>query len=256
MNKELLKKYRTLYNQCFVPIFVHDGFDTEILLKGIELAGINVIEYTLRREDASIVVPALKERFPHMTVCTGSNIDSDKIINNMKRLYPQLMTMSQMEECGVDGFVSMLPFTDETIQKYAQSHILIPSASTPGEALRQVIAGATFIKMAGGDLQLIKTAKASPTFGYCPLFITGGVTPERMEEVYKAGAVLTASGFDLILKGIDPKTLTAEIVAEKLLHFVNTAKAARKAAYPQLADIESMSDEEFLNIVPHYHPFN
>ncbi len=256
MNKELLKKYRALYEQCFVPIFVHDAFDTEMLLEAVKLAGVKVIEYTLRRDDANEVIPTLKKRFPEMTVCTGSNIDCEKIIGNMKRLYPQLMTMKEMEDCGIDGFVSMLPFSDETIQKYADSHILIPSASTPGEALRQVVAGATFIKMAGGDLGLIKTAKAAPTFGYCPLFVTGGVTPERMEDVYKAGAVLTASGFDLILKGMEPAILTAEIIAEKLLHFINTAKAARKTAYPQLNDVENMTDEEFLAIVPHYHPFN
>ncbi len=254
MNQELFKKYRALYEQCFVPIFVRDGYDTETLLRGAELAGVKVIEYTLRREDAHLVIPSLKQKFPAFTVCTGSNIDSEKIIRNMKRLHPQLMTMGEMAPWA-DGFVSMLPFTDATIEKYADSHILIPSAATPDEALRQVIAGAAFIKMSGGNLDAVKLAKAAPTFGYCPLFVTGGVTPERMEAVYKAGACLTASGFDLILKGIDPAALTPELAAEKIRCFVSTAKAARAAAYPQLAELETLSDARFLQALPHYHPF-
>ncbi len=256
MNKTLLKKYRTAYDQCFIPIFVHDQFDTEMLLEACRLADVKVIEYTLRRDDANIVIPTLKKRFPELTVMTGSNIDSEMIINNMKRLYPQLMTMSELNEAGVDGFVSMLPFSDETIKKYAEDHILIPSAATPGEALRQAAAGAHFIKMSGADLKLVKTSRAAPTFGYCPVFVTGGVTPEKMEEVYQTGAVLTASGFDLILKGCNPEELTAEYIAEKLRLFISTAKKARSLAFPQLAEADKMNDEEFLRIVPHYHPFN
>ena len=40
MNEHLLKCYRQAYEQCFVPIFVRDSFDTETLLRGCELAGV------------------------------------------------------------------------------------------------------------------------------------------------------------------------------------------------------------------------
>ena len=36
MNIALLKNYRKVYEQAFVPIFVRDNFDTEVLLRGCE----------------------------------------------------------------------------------------------------------------------------------------------------------------------------------------------------------------------------
>ena len=43
-----------------MPIFGQDDFDTEVLLEGCQLAGLQVIEYTLRRADANTVIPTLR----------------------------------------------------------------------------------------------------------------------------------------------------------------------------------------------------
>lgn len=251
MNAKLLKNYRKIYEQAFMPIFVHDGFDTQTLIDGCLLAGVGAVEYTLRRPDAHTVLPTLKDRMQGVTVLVGSTIDCDKVVKQMRQKNPQLMTIGEIAPY-VDGLVSMLPYSDATIKKYKDSHIIIPTAETSGEALRQIDSGATFIKVCGPDFSFSKSLHAAPTFNYCPTFITGGVTTGRMVEAYEAGNVLTAAGFDLILKGEDPKTLTKERVCEKLLAFINAAKQARAEVCPQLKNVEDMTDGEFIAALPNY----
>ncbi len=247
---DLLKKYRKLYEQAFVPIFVKDAFSTKTLLEGCKMAGVDVIEYTLRRADANTVIPSLKKEYP-FTVFVGSTIDCDKIVVQMKEKHPQLMTIDELSPF-VDGFVSMLPYSDETIEKYRETHLVIPTAETSGEALRQMRAGATFIKVCGPDFSFSKALHAAPTFSYCPTFITGGVNLERMEEAFACGNVLCAAGFDLILKGEDPVALTPEKVAERLKLFVDTAKSTRAKVNPGLNELSKLSDDEFLSVLPNY----
>ena len=112
--------------------------------------------------------------------------------------------------------------------------------------------GATMIKVCGPDFSFSKKLHAAPTFNYCPTFITGGVNLDRMEEAFSMGNVLTAAGFDLILKGENPSSLTAERVAEKITLYINAAKAARSKVNPSLANLESLSDEEFIKALPNY----
>ena len=254
MKSVLLKKYRQLMEQAFVPIFVKDSFDTETLLAGCELAGIRVMEYTLRREDASAVIPTLKKRFPDKLVLVGSTLDSAHIVDAMKKKHPQLMRLDELAPY-VDGFVSFQPFSSKTIAQYAQTHLVIPVAETSGEALRQMDAGAAVIKVCGPDLSFSRQLHAAPTFGYCPTFVTGGINHLRMEEAFSAGNVLTAAGFDLILKGEDAATLTPERVAELLLVYVNAAKEARRRVLPVFDGIERLDDVSFGEALPNYCPF-
>ena len=251
MNNKLFENYRKVYEQAFVPIFVFDSFDTETLLKGCELAEVSAIEYTLRRADADKVIPTLKSRYPEVAVFVGSKFDDEKIVRQIKQKNPQLMTIAELAPY-VDGLVSMLPYSDETIEKYNATHLIIPTAETSGEALRQMKSGATMIKVCGPDFSFSKKLHSAPTFNYCPTFITGGVNLDRMEEAFSMGNVLTAAGFDLILKGEDPATLTPERVAECLTRYIGTAKAARAKINPSLDNLESLSDEEFIATLPNY----
>ena len=251
MKNALLAKFRQTFSQAFIPIFVKDDFDTEILLAGCALAGVNVIEYTLRRPDAGVVIPTLKNRYPDHVIYVGSTIDSDDIVIQMKQKHPQLLTLAELAPF-VDGFVSMLPYSDETLEKYHKSHLMIPTAETSGEALRQMCHGAMAIKVCGPDLSFSKKLHAAPTFNYCPTFVTGGVNNERMEEAYGAGNILTAAGFDLILKSEDPAALTPEWVAEKLTVYLTAAKSAREKMMPWTKDCDALSDEDFLAVFPHY----
>jgi hypothetical protein len=129
---------------------------------------------------------------------------------------------------------------------------MIPTAETSGEALRQISHGATLIKVCGPDFSFSKQLHAAPTFNYCPTFLTGGVNDERMEEAYGAGNILTAAGFDLILKGEDPTAITPETVAEKLNIYLSAAKSARERVMPWTKNTGKMTDAEFLAAFPHY----
>ncbi len=253
MSNQLFRAYRKLIEQAWIPIFVDDAFDTEILLEGCRLAGLDVIEYTLRRRDAKQIVPTLKSRLPDTVILMGSTVDSEEIVQERKRRFPQLMTLSELEPY-VDGFVSMLPYSDETLQKYRHTHLCIPTAETGGEALRQIKSGAAIIKVLGPDLSLSKRLHALPTFNYCPTYVTGGITTERMEDAFSAGNILCATGFDVLLKGIDPSALTPELVAERILSFVAAAIDARNRVCPSLKDTAHLSDEEFRAALPNYCP--
>ena len=250
MKNILFKHYRKLIEQVWLPIFVADDLDTEILLEGCRLAGLGVIEYTLRRADAADVVPTLKNRFPDTVILMGSTVDSDEIIKERKARFPQLMTLSELAPY-VDGFVSMLPYSDETLRKYSKTHLCIPTAESGGEALRQIKSGAAIIKVLGPDLALSKRLHALPTFNYCPTYITGGVTTERMEEVLSAGNVVCASGFDVVLRGVE-EPITPGLVARRLTEFTDAAKCARDKVYPELKGCEKLSDEEFIAALPNY----
>ena len=247
----LFKNFRKLFEQAWLPIFVQDNLDTELLLAGCRLAGIDVMEYTLRRKDVKDVIPTLKSRVPGMTVLMGSTIDDETIVNGLKEKHPQIMTISELAPY-VDGFVSMLPYSDETLIKYASTHICIPAAETCGEALRQMKSGAAYIKLLGPDFAFSKRLHALPTFQFCPTYITGGITKDRMEEAFSAGNTLCAAGFDVVLKGENPDTLTPEKVAECIVSFVETAKQARCTVYPELQGIEKVSDKEFCALLPNF----
>lgn len=255
MSNKLLKTYRTMYEQCFIPIFIKDDYDTETLLQGCRLAGINAIEYTLRRQDARDMIPNLKSRYGDLVVSVGSTLDSAKIVSKMSKQSPQLMTLDEIASCGVDGFVSMIPWSLRSINQFSKTHIVIPSGETLGECLMQMDAGAHFIKMSGMDLDFVKKCRAIPTFGFCPIFVTGGITLERIPFAFEAGAVLVASGFDVILSGISALGLTPETVCGRLLEFRESARSARNRKYPVLCDAKRLCDEEWLEILPHYHPF-
>ena len=251
MRDRLFLNYRRIVEQPWFPIFVKDDFDTETLMEGCRMAGLRVIEYTQRREDAAKILPRLREAFPEATILVGSTLDSDRVVEGMREKYPHLRTLGELSPF-VDGFVSMLPFSDETLEKYTPTHICIPAAETGGEALRQMDRGAAIIKVLGPDFSFSKRLHAAPTFGYCPTYLTGGVTPERMAEVFAAGNIVCASGFDVVLKGIAPEELTAELVAERIRLFAETAKRERAKVFPSLADTESLSDEELRAALPNY----
>lgn len=251
MNTGLLTNYRKVFEQAWMPIFGQDDFDTDILLEACHLAGLQVIEYTLRRPDAAHVIPCLKKRFPEAVVFVGSTIDDENVIRQLKRKFPQLMTLNELAP-HVDGFVSMLPYSDASLEKYSRTHLCIPAAQTAGEALRQIGKGAAFIKVMGPDFSFSRQLHAVPTFDFCPTYITGGVSRERMEEAFDAGNVLCAAGFDVVLKGEIPARMTAEKIAERMRSFVESAKNARAKANPALKNLEALSDEAFFSVLPNY----
>lgn len=251
---KLLKTYRNFHEQSFIPIFCHDIFDSKREVEACIKAGCKVLEYTLRKDDAKEMIPWIKKNFPEISLLVGSTIDDEKIVCHMRKKYPQLMTLKELADLGVDGFVSMIGWTEESIQIYRESHLVVPSAMTMREALIQTGCGAHFQKMLGSDLDLIKRTKNAATFNFCPVMVTGGQKLEMLDTTFASGAVVVASGFDLTLKD-QPADISVGKISDIVKDYISTAKKAKKSAYPGILTGENIPDSEWLESLPHYHPF-
>jgi len=251
----VFETYRAFHEQGFIPIFVKDDFDPKVLLEGCVAAGARVIEYTLRRPDADTMIPWIRENYPDLYLVIGSTLDDDTIVAQRKKEHPQLLTLAELDAMDVDGFVSMLGWSLESIRKYSPTRLVAPAAWTPTEALQEMGAGAHFIKVTGATaLDLARRYRAVPTYGYCPVMVSGGMSLNRISDAFEAGAVTTASGFDLILRG-KPKDITSKEVAEVMRQYFEAARAARESALPELAKAVGGDRQAWLDALPHYHPF-
>ena len=253
MNR-LLAAYRGLHEQGFVPIFARDEFDSKTLVEACVAAGARGIEYTLRRSDAREMIPWIRRHHPDLFLLVGSTLDSERIVRKLKRRHPQLMTVQEAADLGVDGFVSMLGWSSGSIARYAGTHIVIPTAMTVTEALQQMDAGAHFVKCFGSDLAFIERLRLAPTFDFCPVFATGGMTPQRIPVAVRAGAVVVASGFDLILDGC-PADVNVKDVAAALSVYLDVTHSIREAVWPEMMACVGADTKTWLDALPHYHPF-
>jgi 2-keto-3-deoxy-6-phosphogluconate aldolase len=249
---QLLENYRKVYEQGFMPIFVDDGFDTLMLVEACVSAGFEAIEYTLRRKDANTMIPLIKERYPDLAILVGSTLDENGVIERMRNRHPQLLTLDELESIGVDGFVSQLSWSSDSIREYSPRKIVIPSARTTNEAYLQVSAGAHFIKLFGNNLELVEQCRSEASFDYCPIFVSGGMNPERIPLAVEAGGVLTSAGFDVIIKD-DVADATVESVAESLKQHQRATLESRALKWPAVSPTAETND--WLRSLPHHHPF-
>jgi len=250
----LIETYRVVHEQAFVPIFVHDDRDSQLLVEACVEAGCRVIECTQRRKDAPTLIPWIRRQFPELRVLAGSTLENDTVVSQTRRRHSQLRTLDELAELGVDGFVSLVGWQPDRIRKYAATHLVIPAAMTVNEAYQQSAAGAHFIKLIGPELDLVRLCRNEATFGFCPLFMTGGMTTERIPEAMAAGVMVVGSGFDLMLKGL-PVSLPAKDVAQIIRTRLNAAQEAKHKAWPALARAEGAELRVWLDALPHNHPF-
>jgi len=250
----LFDAYRATHEQGFLPIFVHDEFDSEKELEACLEAGLKVIEYTLRREDAATMIPKIREKYPDLYLLIGSTMDDDRIVGKMRRKHPQLRSLAELEAFEPDGYVSMIGWSLESIKKYRGHRIIMPTASTITEAFQQIGAGAHAAKLNGSNLDLVKQCRLAAAFDFCPILVTGGMTPERIPEAIDRGAVLIASGFDLMLKG-ESTDLSVKKMAQAVRTYVDATQEARAKRWPELAAASGSDPQTWLDSLPHYHPF-
>ncbi len=251
----LFETYRALHDQTFLPTFVRDHIpDAKKMIEGCVEAGVRVIEYTLRRPDANTMIPWIRENYPDLYILVGSTLDDAAIVAKQRVKFPQLLTLEELDAMEVDGFVSLVGFSADSMKQYHSRRILIPAVSTIEEAFSKVAAGAHFVKVPGSNPDLIKSYRWEPAFDYCPLFATGGLTLDRIPIAVEAGAVVASTGFNLILKACSVDVSVKEIAAI-IRQYMETAQNAKRATWPDLAKAADADDKTWLKALPHYHPF-
>lgn len=236
-----------LLQQGFIPILVSDGVDALLEVEACIAAGLNVIEFTLRRPDAREALPEIRRRYPNLTILVGSTLDSEAIVRRLRPKTPQLMTIDELVDIGVDGFVSMFDFTPGTLARLHQTHLMIPTASTVAEGLRLVENGAHCLKILGSYENTVRAMCSAPAFSFAPVFVTGGMTPDTMPKYAQFGAAVFAAGFDVMIQD-KSATPTVESFAQDIRRFAAAALAARKQRYPQLD--ETLTEPDWINRLP------
>jgi len=250
----LFETYRAAHEQGFIPIFVDDDSDSKMLLDACLEAGMKVIEYTLRRRDAHRMIPWIRENYPDLYLLAGSTLDSEQIVRRMRRKHPQLLTIAELDAMGVDGFVSMIGWSEASIRRYSSRRVVIPTAATVNEAFFQVDAGAHFVKLAGPGLDLVRRCRMAAAFDYCPIMLTGGITASRIPAAVAAGAVLVAAGFDVIAPEAGSGSGSAEI-ARSLRRYLDVTRTVREKTWPEMVRNIGAARQDWLDSLPHYHPF-
>jgi 2-keto-3-deoxy-6-phosphogluconate aldolase len=246
--------YRLVHNQGFLPIFTENEYDSKVLVEACVLAGCSAIEYTLRSRDAHIMIPWVRKHYPDLCLIIGSTLDSEVLVRQARSKHPQLLTIEELAAIGVDGFVSMVGFHRETLQRYSSTHLMIAPASTIYEAFSSVEAGAHFVKVGGHQLEFVKYLRGDAAFGFCPIMVTGGMTTERIPMAVEAGAQLIGSGFELILKECQ-REITARQAAAALKPYLDTTHNAKNERWPALAQVRNCDFDGWSVALPHYHPF-
>ncbi len=251
----LFETYRAIHEQSFIPLFVHDDHDSHMLLDACVEAGCRVIEYTQRRADAPTMIPWIRRQYPQLHVLVGSTLDDDNIVRQARQRYSQLRTLCELVDMGADGFVSMVGWNPKNIQKFATTHIVIPAAMTVNEAYQQFAAGAHFIKILGPDKNLVRLCRNPATFEFCPVFITGGMTRERIPEAVAAGAVVIGGGFDLMLHDM-ADSINVVNVGRVIRNYIDVTRTAKSMKWPALVESEGLEDRIWIEALPHNHPFD
>jgi len=170
-------------------------------------------------------------------------------------------SIAQLLDAGVDGIVSALPLRLETIGRLSQKHLVIPGVESVTEAVQAVEHGAHFAKLWTADLmggqQRARRLTCAPTHGLLPLFVTGGVTQDRIHEYLEAGVAMLGSGWDVLLgdeygalqEKPDPAKLSAA-----LKRFLTTFQSSRSSIRPEWKSPEALNDQQFLQSLTHYVP--
>lgn len=254
MKSRLFKAYRAMHEQAFVPVFGLDEFDSKRQVEACVMGGCRAIEYTLRKPDAREMIPWIRRNYPDLFLLIGSTLDSEQVVKTMRNRHPQLMTVAELAKVGVDGFVSMFGWRESSIRKYCKTHVLIPTAWDPTEALMQTGAGAHFQKILGPGLDLVKRCRQAPGFDFCPIFVTGGQSLQILPATYEAGAALIGAGFDVMFKGL-PADTDARTMAGIVRQYLVTAQDTRAKVWPDLARAAGASHDKWLAALPHWHPF-
>ncbi len=252
------EKYAAIHKQGWLPIFVGDSLDSVALADVCVDAGCKAVEITCRRPSVLEEIRDVKKKYPGLLVLAGSTVDNDRIVLHLKKYNFGMAALKELAEAGADGFVARLPFMPETFEKYGKDFILIPGVETVKEAYESLLYGAHFVKFCGIAPGRAAEINSAATHGIFPLFVTGGVTEEKIPLYVRAGVSLLAAGWDVMLGDIYEKQqadFCHETALARLREYMGAFTRARREHLPCYDEIAGLGSDEYINSLKHYHLF-
>lgn len=210
MNPIILK----IKEQKIVPLFYNDSFEiSRNIIKTLYEAGIRVVEYTNRGEQALENFRKLKEisfnEFPDLMLGIGT-------VKNSKELNSYVAAKAD--------FI-ITPVISEELIKAAQEHsiLIIPGCLTPSEVNVAFQLGLRMVKLFPADAVGKTYIKSiTPVFPGMEFMPTGGVTAhiDDINSWLSGGAIAVGLGSALIKNDSSPAELTANV--QDLLKLLNS----------------------------------
>jgi 2-dehydro-3-deoxyphosphogluconate aldolase / (4S)-4-hydroxy-2-oxoglutarate aldolase len=233
-------KFETLGKMLYrglLPIILADELPLLPTLEQVVAAGIDTVELAARRPAVIASLAEAKREFPSLAIGVGGLIEEGRLRDHLLAKGLPCPSIAEAAEGGADFLASSMPFREPTYQLYRETLVLMPGVSTPGEAVWAVDMGANLLRftvphVAGGTGFL--RALDALTGHSLPICTTGPVRFELQPGYIAAGALLCASGFDMIL-GPDyhpmQRAFDDEYVQDGLQRFLLPIGRTRRVLY-------------------------
>lgn len=256
----LAERYCVVHQQGFLPIFVRDHFDAVQLTEACVRAGARAVEITCQRGKVTDEIRRIREAFPNLLILVGSCVDDGPMLQFLRKRRPDVPAIGELCDIGVDGFVSAMPLSLETVARLSETHLVIPGVETVTEAVAAVEAGAHFAKLFNvsrvGEHRRVAFATSKPVYGLLPILATGNVTVDKIEPYVKAHVALVGAGWDRLLgqryEAMQDRP-DLDAMASICRSYLDTMAAARREHQPELSGNNA---QQYLKSIPHYHPFD
>ena len=165
--QQLAENYVTLHRQGFVPIFVADRFDAVLLAEAAVAAGAEVIEITCRRRSVCDDIERIKKAFSELIILVGSTVDDGPMLDFLQWRRPDMPSIDRLCDLGVEGIVSAMPLSLDTVARLSQTHLVIPGVESITEAVQAVNAGRILPSSSAPDRWANTAVSPRPAASHC-----------------------------------------------------------------------------------------
>lgn len=223
-----------------VPIILPDDLPALACLEEVLRLDIEAVEISALRPGLLELIAEARRRFPRLAIGVGSLMEQGRLKDQLARNRTSLPSIAEVVSAGADFLVSNLPFAADTYGKYAETHVLVPGVTTPGEAAEALNLGANLLRfvvpqITGGPGYL--KALDTMTHRSFPFFTAGPVRFELQAGYIAAGAMASAVGFDTMLGpdyGPMQRAYDEEFIQEGLLRFLRPIERSRAMHFEEV----------------------
>lgn len=221
-----------------VPIIVGDDLPPLQCVEQIAAVGIEAVEISCRRPEATRFISEAKRQFPHLAVGAATLLEDGRMRGFVSSTSHYIPTIDEAVEAGADFIVSPAPFREGTYQKFAGRVGIIAGVTSPGEAAQALDWGANLLQFVNphliGGAEFFRALDPA-TYRAFPFFVSGGMKYDVLPPYVAAEVLAFGAGFDLIL-GADYRSVQAvfdsERIQEGLKSYLRTIDRTR-AQYQQ-----------------------